>query len=75
MFLDPSDCKEVPPTRDVWRSATVISGAQCVMTHGELLMLKWLAANWDDFLLVLSKANSKACGSEILVSAFGSMRK
>ena len=41
----PSDCKEALPFKDVWRSATTISGAQCVMTYGMLLMLKWLAYN------------------------------
>jgi hypothetical protein len=47
-----SDCKEALPTVDVWRSATTMSGAQCVMTSGVLLMLKWHADSWDFFLQV-----------------------
>ena len=31
-----SDYKEALPTVDVWRSATITSGAQCVMIHGVL---------------------------------------
>ena len=31
-----SDCKEALPTVDVWRSATITSGAQCVMIRGVL---------------------------------------
>ena len=44
---DPSDFKEALPPLDVWRSATIIPGAQCVMTSGILLMLKWFVDNWD----------------------------
>ena len=35
------------PLVDVWRSATTMSGAQCVMTSGVHLMLKWPADSWD----------------------------
>jgi hypothetical protein len=47
---EPSDCKEALPPEDVWRSATIISGAQCVMMHGVLLMLKWPADSWDSLV-------------------------
>ena len=43
----PSDFKEAPQHRDVWRSATTMSGARCVMTFGELQMLEWLAGSSD----------------------------
>jgi len=49
---EPSDCKEALPLRDVWRSATGMSGAQCVTTSGALLMLKWPADSWDSQALV-----------------------
>ena len=42
-----SDSKKALPLEGVWRSATTISGAQCVMTSGMLLMLKWSADSWD----------------------------
>ena len=45
--MEPSDCEEAPPLVDVWRSATMQSGAQCVMTSGALKMLKWCADSWD----------------------------
>ena len=32
---------------DVWRSATAMSGGQCVMTYGALLMPMWSADSWD----------------------------
>ena len=35
---EPSDFKEVPALRDVWRSATPMSGEQCVMTSGAVSM-------------------------------------
>ena len=38
--------------KDVWRSATTLSGAQGVRMHGEHLMLEWLADSWDTLLLV-----------------------
>ena len=44
---EPSDLKEAMPLVDVWRSATMISGAQCVMTIGMLQMLKWSVDSWD----------------------------
>ena len=44
---EPSDSKEAPQHRDVWRSATTISGARCVMTCGELQMLTWLVGSLD----------------------------
>ena len=31
----------------VWRSATAISGALCVMTYGAAQMLKWSVYSWD----------------------------
>ena len=37
---EPSDFKEAIPLVDVWRSATTMLGAQCVMTSGTLQMLK-----------------------------------
>jgi hypothetical protein len=46
-FKEASDCKEAPVHKDVWRSATTMSGAQCVMTSGVLLMLKWPVDSWD----------------------------
>ncbi len=42
-----SDFKEALPLVDGWKSATTMSGAQCVMTSGALWMLKWLADSWD----------------------------
>ena len=36
----------------VWSSAIMLSGAQCVMTSGVLLMLKWSADSLDLQLLV-----------------------
>jgi hypothetical protein len=44
---EPSDFKEALAVEDVWRSVTTMSGAQCVMMHGVLLMLKWPADSWD----------------------------
>ena len=46
VLKEPSDCKEALPQEDVWRSATITSGAQCVMTSGVLLMLELLANSW-----------------------------
>ena len=37
---EPSDFKEAPLLRDVWRSAMPMSGEQCVMISGAHLMLK-----------------------------------
>ena len=45
VFKELSDCKETQPLVDVWKSATTMSGAQCVMIYGDLLMLKWHADN------------------------------
>ena len=42
-----SDCKEVLPRVVVWRSATMTSGAQCVMTFGIILMPRWSVDSWD----------------------------
>ena len=44
---EPSDFKEAMLLVDVWKSATTISGAQCVMTIGMLPMLKWSVDSWD----------------------------
>ena len=44
---EPLDFKEALPLVDVWRSATVMSGEQCVMTFGALLMPMWSADSWD----------------------------
>ena len=30
-----------------WRSATAANGAQCVMTHGIIVMLVWPVDSWD----------------------------
>ena len=49
---EPSDSKEALPLKDVWRSATAMSGAQCVMISGGLLMLKLHADSWDSQPLV-----------------------
>ena len=49
---EPSDSKEAQPLLDVLRSVTTMSGAQCVMTCGVLLMPKWLADSWDSAPLV-----------------------
>ena len=38
------------PSVDVWRSATTMSGAQCVMTCGVLLMLMWSVDSWDSVM-------------------------
>ena len=35
------------PLVDVWRFATTMSGAQCVMTIGMLPMPKWSVDSWD----------------------------
>ena len=43
---EPSDLKEAMPLVDVWRSATMQSGAQCVMTIGMLQMPKWSVDSW-----------------------------
>ena len=40
-----SDCKDPQSIVDVWRSASPIHGAQCVMMDGILLMLKLRADN------------------------------
>ena len=47
VFKGPSDFKEGLPLKDVWRSATTMSGALCVMTFGTALMLELLADSWD----------------------------
>ena len=47
MFKEQFGFREGTPLRDVWKSATTMSGAQCVMTPGVILML-WLPADsWD----------------------------
>ena len=43
---EPSDSKEALAPQDVWRSATTMSGAQCVMTRGTIQMPGWLADSW-----------------------------
>ena len=35
--------QEETELRVVWKSVLMVSGAQCVMTSGMLLMLKWSA--------------------------------
>jgi len=47
-----SDCKEALPLRDVWRSATTMSGGQCAMTDGMMWMPELPADNWDSLTLV-----------------------
>jgi hypothetical protein len=54
---EPSDCKEALPPKGVWRSATIMSGAQCVMISLVLLMLKWPADSWDS----LPQVHMQAC--------------
>ena len=41
VLLGISDFREVLPLKDVLRSAITMSGVQCVMIYGVLLMLKW----------------------------------
>ena len=48
----PLDYKGALPLRDVWKSATAMSGAQCVMICGELRMHKLSAGSWDYHLVV-----------------------
>ncbi len=42
-----SDFREEVPILDEWKSVTTMSGAQCVMTSGGLLMLELPVYNWD----------------------------
>ena len=37
---------------DVWSSAMLIPGAQCVMTYLAVMMPKWPAGSWDFHLMV-----------------------
>ena len=53
VLKEPSDFKEAMPLLDEWKCATIISGAQCVMTLGMMKMHKWLAGNWDSLKLVM----------------------
>ena len=41
----------------VWRFATIMPGAQCVMTSGELLMQMWPVDSWDSLATVRNTAN------------------
>ena len=41
----------------VWRFATIMPGAQCVMTSGELLMQMWPVDSWDSLATVRNAAN------------------
>ncbi len=50
---DLSDFKAVLALWGVWKSATTMSGAQCVMTYGALLMPKWSADSWDSLQQVI----------------------
>ena len=43
---------EIYQQRDVWRCASTMSGAQCVMTCGMTEMHVWSADSWDCLLLV-----------------------
>ena len=45
----------------VWRFATIMPGAQCVMTSGELLMLMWPVDSWDSLAIVRNTANQLQC--------------
>ena len=47
-----SDFKMALPRKDVWKSATTMPGAQCVMTDGIILTLKLHADSWDCHLVV-----------------------
>ena len=38
--------------RVVWSSATMVPGAQYVMTYGVLLKLRWSADSWDTLIVV-----------------------
>ena len=44
---EPSDFVEAMPLVDVWRSATTMTGAECVVMGGTTMMLKWHADSWD----------------------------
>ena len=48
---EPSNFKEAMPLVDVWKSATTISGGQCVMTSGVEVMLWLLAGSLGSQLL------------------------
>ena len=45
--MELSDFKEAITLRDVWKSALITSGGQCVMIFGALLMLKLSADSLD----------------------------
>ena len=47
-----SDFKEAVTLMDVWKSAMIMSGGQCVMTHGAHLMLKLSVESWGILPLV-----------------------
>ena len=40
-----------------WRCASMISGGQCVMTAGTVLMLLWCADSWDMLTLEVSESS------------------
>ena len=48
------------PLADVWRSATTISGGQCVMISGVFKMPKWHVDSWD--------SPQQVCNEVIIVS-------
>ena len=53
----------------VWRSVTTMSGAQCVMTSGVLLMLMWSADSWDSVMTqvnlnLMTSSISMVCGGQ-----------
>ena len=37
----------LPPMKGGWRCASTMTGGQCAMTLGVVLMLQWSAGNWD----------------------------
>ena len=47
VLKETSDFKEAIPLRDVWRSATMVPGAQCVMTCGAHQMLELSVFSWN----------------------------
>ena len=43
-----------PSMKGGWKSASIMSGVQCAMTFGVVLMLQWFAGNMDMHTLDVS---------------------
>ena len=52
-----SDFKEAVTLMDVWKSAMIMSGERCVMTHGDELKLKLLVNSLDSLLEVFKNVS------------------